>query len=974
MEDSPGDARLVQELLRKSPNLQVRVDVATRLADAIACLERLDVDVILSDLGLPDSQGIETVARLLEASSETPVVVLTGLAEIDNAKAALHHGAQDYLPKAKLTSELLERTLRYAIERQQARTELRKSEDRFHAIFESSPLAVAIALPGGEGPLHANWAFKALLGYTDAELAGLSIAKLTHADDLESDRAGIEAVMRGDQEAFTREKRLIHKDGSTVWVEAVVKILRDVGGVPEQILVVQRNISDRKRVESELERERERLFAVLDSLPMFVYLQGSDHKIRFANKTFHDLFGETEIRPCYEVFHGYDEPCPTCPPMRVQQTGVPEYSEWTSPAGRTYAIYDQVFPGSSDAPLTLEVGLDITDQKQAEREAAAEREHLFAVFETLPAFVYLQAPDHSIPFANRRFIELFGDPHGRPCHEILLGKDSPCEVCHTLMVLDAGEPVVRDWSSANGRTYVLHEHLFPVKGQDDLVLVIGLDITERHEAERQLRESEATQRSIVRASPVGIGFIREGKISWASERICEMLGYAEEDLIGQSPRLVTDTEESFRDVQDAMIRELREHGSGRAETRWQRKDGRILDIDLRFARVDASRPDRGGIFTAQDITEQKVAEAALQQSEENYRTIFDSANDVIMVHDPDTGRLLDVSLKVEEMFGHTRDEILALTVEEFSAGTHPYTQQEALGLIHAASGGEPQVFEWRTRRKDGTLFWTEVNLREVMLLGKHVVLALVRDISDRKDLEASLRQSQKLEAVGTLASGIAHEINNPLMGMINYADLIGSRADSEELRRFADEIKTEGDRIAKIVSNLLSFSRQAPESRSPARIGDIVEASLLLVGSLVKKDHISLEKHVSLDLPTVSCRSEQIQQVITNLILNARDSLNARYPGFDKAKRLRLEAGTRRDEAGDWVRLTVEDHGLGMSRALMERVFDPFYTTKPRDKGTGLGLSISYGIMLEHQGHLSVESEEGAFSRFHIDLPVARRD
>jgi len=241
---------------------------------------------------------------------------------------------------------------------------------------------------------------------------------------------------------------------------------------------------------------------------------------------------------------------------------------------------------------------------------------------------------------------------------------------------------------------------------------------------------------------------------------------------------------------------------------------------------------------------------------------------------------------------------------------------------------------------------------------------------ERKEVESQLRQVQKLESIGTLASGAAHEINNPLTGIINYAQLIHDRIDDDTLRKFATGIVEEGNRVAKIVTGLLSFSKQEDERRSPAFLSDIIDATLSLIGSLLRKDQITLIVNIAPDMPWLNCRSQQIEQVLINLLMNARDALNDRYPKFDEDKILKVTADAFSREDTPWIRTVVEDHGRGIPADIVERIFDPFFSTKPREQGTGLGLSISYGLVREHHGHLLVESEPNAYTRFTMELPV----
>jgi signal transduction histidine kinase len=239
-------------------------------------------------------------------------------------------------------------------------------------------------------------------------------------------------------------------------------------------------------------------------------------------------------------------------------------------------------------------------------------------------------------------------------------------------------------------------------------------------------------------------------------------------------------------------------------------------------------------------------------------------------------------------------------------------------------------------------------------------------------MEASARQQQKLESIGTLASGVAHEINNPITGIMNYAQLIGERLDpsQEQLHEFADAIVDETKRVAKIVHNLLTFSRDEKQTHSQARINDIVDQTLSLIRTIIRKDQITLKVEVPDDLPDIKCRSQQIQQVLMNLLTNARDASNKRYPEYDPNKMISVSVHQFEKDGRNWLRTTVEDHGTGIPSGIRDRIFDPFFTTKNRAEGTGLGLSISLGIVKDHHGELTFESEENQYTRFHLDLPV----
>ena len=370
------------------------------------------------------------------------------------------------------------------------------------------------------------------------------------------------------------------------------------------------------------------------------------------------------------------------------------------------------------------------------------------------------------------------------------------------------------------------------------------------------------------------------------------------------------------------------------------------------------------------------AEAALRASEARYRSLFENAVLGIYQTTPD-GRILAVNPALIRMLGFGSFKELAERNLEEEGYAPKYSRQafkERLERDGVILGNEAA---WE--RADGSLVRVCESAVAVRDAEGRVVYyeGTVEDVTARWEaeqakaqLEAQLRQTQKLESIGTLASGIAHEINNPLTGIINYADLINARTSEANVREFASQIVVEGNRVAKTVRSLLSFARQETERQSPAHIADIVDATLSLIGAVLRKDQIEVVVEIPADIPLVRCRSQQIEQVVMNLLTNARDALNARFRGHDERKRIEIRAAVAARGGERWVRLTVEDHGIGIPSAIQDRIFDPFFTTKPRDQGTGLGLAISYGIIRDHRGTLTVKSQEGVFTRFTIEVPA----
>lgn len=242
---------------------------------------------------------------------------------------------------------------------------------------------------------------------------------------------------------------------------------------------------------------------------------------------------------------------------------------------------------------------------------------------------------------------------------------------------------------------------------------------------------------------------------------------------------------------------------------------------------------------------------------------------------------------------------------------------------------------------------------------------------ERREAQAQVLQSSKLAAIGELAAGVAHEINNPVNGIMNCADILTDALENgSKEHEFAGLIRSESDRIAAIVKNLLNFARHDETESSPASVCDIAVSVLSLCKKKIEMSGVHLEMNVPEDLPRIECRSEQIQQVLMNIIMNALYALDERYPGHDPAKVLSIEARTLQANGQSILRIAVTDSGTGIPQSDRRRIFDPFFTTKGPDQGTGLGLAVSLEIMTKHGGALTVESEEGQYTRFHLDFSL----
>lgn len=376
------------------------------------------------------------------------------------------------------------------------------------------------------------------------------------------------------------------------------------------------------------------------------------------------------------------------------------------------------------------------------------------------------------------------------------------------------------------------------------------------------------------------------------------------------------------------------------------------------------------------VKEVKVGQTELADSEARFRLLVEGAPDAVFVHVGDS--FVYANARTLELLGvKQEEELFRHKIYEFM----PEDQREAMmeKISQTRKTGKAQKpNEEAILRADGTLVDVEVSTMPVRYCGKDGTLVFMRDITERKQyernrfkLELQLRQKHRLESIGTLASGIAHEINNPITGIINYAQLITDYPSADEqLREYSGEIMREGLRVADTVKNLMSFSQVNRQARTPNLVSQIVDQTISLTEMVLRHDQIDLAVNVADDLPVIKCCAQQIQQVLMNLITNARDALNARYSGFDENKKLTVSAALTARDGQPWIRFIVEDRGIGIREDLLPKLFDPFFTTSMRSEHAGLGLSICLGIVKEHHGDIWFETQEGEFTRAIVELPV----
>jgi PAS domain S-box-containing protein len=466
-----------------------------------------------------------------------------------------------------------------------------------------------------------------------------------------------------------------------------------------------------------------------------------------------------------------------------------------------------------------------------------------------------------------------------------------------------------------------------------------------------------------------------------------------DELIGKSSLdVAAPTQLDGKDV-DSAIREVmasaRKAGIHQYEWRYRRADGTVWDALVNSMLF--SLKDRELLhIVMQDITERKRAQAALQESEELYRTLIERSPEAIAVHH--AGRFLYFNPAANSMLGATPDNnLVGKPVLDL---VHPDSRQFVMARIAtlAEHGGSTPMAEMKFIRMDGATINVEAQGTQIVHGVDSTTYVTWRDITARQQaeaahalLEAQLRESQKMEAIGTLAGGIAHDFNNIVAAILGNTELARQDASANPaILQSLEQIRKAGTRARDLVQQILSFSRRQPTEFKVIELSPIVEESMRLLRATLPP-RLLLESHCDPELPCVRADATQIQQILINLATNAMQSMPDR-PGHVE---IRVDAVTldaamvathpvlealRKKYPGRVVRVAVSDDGAGMDTATIERVFEPFFTTKGVEGGTGLGLSVVHGIVKAHEGAIEVTSQPGKGTRFTIYLPAAEAE
>ena len=511
------------------------------------------------------------------------------------------------------------------------------------------------------------------------------------------------------------------------------------------------------------------------------------------------------------------------------------------------------------------------------------------------------------------------------------------------------------------------------------------DVTEEKEAEERLEAvvhqlEHQTQRlqDIVDKIP---GVVWEAAISPDGKRTTTFLSDHVEKLLGYSVEEWTASPDFGKKVmhpddRDRVERELQallqnSEDSSPIEFRWISKDGSPRWVQSKVAAIrDANGTAVGLRGVTVDITERKKAEATVRESERQYRLLFESNPIPMWVYDLETLRFLEVNDAAINHYGYSRDEFIAMKITDIRSKEESELLLKEVAAIEGPMSGAKV---WRHRKKDGREIFVEVTAHSLDFEGHDARLVLANDISERQVLEDQLRQAQKMEAIGVLAGGIAHDFNNLLTVINGYADLIllGAPEDSPFLRNLQD-IREAGERAADLTRQLLAFSRKQVLDPKILDLAAVVSNLERMLKRIIG-ENIDFRTIVDEDLRHVNADPGQIEQILMNLVVNARDAMPHGGKLTIEVHNVELDDEYARRhisvKPGRYVMLAVSDTGTGMDEATKQRIFEPFFSTKQMGHGTGLGLSMIYGIVKQSGGNIWVYSEPGRGSTFKVYLP-----
>ena len=492
---------------------------------------------------------------------------------------------------------------------------------------------------------------------------------------------------------------------------------------------------------------------------------------------------------------------------------------------------------------------------------------------------------------------------------------------------------------------------------------------ERDRAEQQLRDSEEQYRILFDSNPLPMWVFDRETLAFlaVNEAAVSHYGFSQHEFLAMTI-LDIRPKENIPAILQAVSKPY--EGFSRVPlSKHLKKDGTLIDVEITsHSVIFRGRPAE--LILAHDITQQKRNQERLRQSDEIFAKVFRASPLAITISTVAEGRYLDVNDAFSQIMGYTREQIVGRTTQELNIWLDPGDRFAIIRELEAI--GRVAAFQSKFRTQAGNIRLVEVSAELIELDGETCLLAITRDVTEAKGLEEQFLQAQKMEAVGRLAGGVAHDFNNMLGVIIGYSELLQGRLEPGPQRKGVDEIKKAAERASGLTRQLLAFSRQQVIFPRVLNLNTVVDNLSNMLLPMIGED-IDLVITPGTSLGSVRAHLSQVEQIIMNLVVNARDAMP------QGGKLIVSTSNAELDEAyashhpparpGSYVLVSVSDTGTGISPEILPHIFEPFFTTKQPGKGTGLGLSVVDGVVNQSGGYVSVYTEPGRGTTFKVYLP-----
>lgn len=870
-------------------------------------------------------------------------------------------------------------------ERKQSELALLQSERNYRFFLEEASDAILIA--------DADWRWVtvnpqacALLGYPEEELRGMHALDLVAPED--RDARPLRLDLLEDHQRLQSERLLIRKDGTRVAAEISSRILPD-----GRFQAIVRDITQRKEAETALRQSEERFRRLVEANIIGIFFWSADGAVTYANDALLEIIGYNRDdleagQICWmsltpPEYHTID--VEGLAQLRSVGSLAPFEKEYFRKDGSRVPVLIGAASWDGTGNEGIAFVLDLSAQKLAEASFHRSREWL-ELAHSAGGIGAWEWDFHSDRMTwSDSYYQLLGlNPQTNPCYAGWIEQVYPGDlelVERNFASIRKGGPFISEYrmvrtDGAVRWHYCVGICVLDAAGNAQRISGVSLDVTERKSAEAALRESEERYRSLVNnATDLIYSHDLQGRILSINRAGEELTGYREDQLLQMS--LLDLVAPECWSLLHQRAAERVEHGNldrTTCELELVAQDGRRVPVEISSAPFLQNGEIVALQGIARDTSARRAAEAALRASEARFRAICEASPLGMFLSDT-AGKCLYTNPTMLRQLGLPPGGEVG---SGWTAALHP-EDHEPVMAEWAAAIRERRGFEVHERvvHSDGSMRHLVVRVEPVRegteLLG---FVGCSVDDTDRIYLEEQLRQAQKMEAVGRLAGGVAHDFNNMLAVINGYSELcLGSMAPQNPLHRPLGEIKKAGERAATLTRQLLAFSRKQMLRPEVLELNQVIADLHTMLSRLIGED-ILLGTRLAADLDRISADPGQIEQVILNLAVNARDAMPRGGRLVIATRNVVLDAQAVRSHTGQqpgaYVLLEVSDTGCGMTPEVQTRIFEPFFTTKGPGEGTGLGLATVYGIVTQSDGHLEVESVPGCGSTFRIYLPRVR--